>query len=72
MRAMLGARFVIVTRILQGKKTVGYELATYNSGCIPTRKEQVQMLAAQGYITNATADMVNGELRLQGRQGTNL
>lgn len=41
----LGVRFVIVGRILRGRETVGYDLATYNCGRIPTRKEQVQILA---------------------------
>lgn len=49
----LGIRFMIVRRILDGRNTVGYDLTTSNSGVIPTRKEQVQMLASQGYIVNA-------------------
>ena len=71
MMKRLGVRFVIVGRILKGRDTVGYDLMTSNSGVIPTRKEQVQMLASQGYIVNATAQLRNNEVELVG-QGTNL
>lgn len=71
MMKRFGVRFVIVGRILKGRDTVGYDLMTSNSGVIPTRKEQVQMLASQGYIANATAQLRNNEVKLIG-QGTNL
>lgn len=70
----LGVRFVIVGRILDGKETVGYDLASSNSDIIPTRKEQVQKLASRGYITNAKAEVnkTNGKITLHGKQGTQL
>ena len=68
----LGVRFVIVGRILRGRETVGYDLATYNCGRIPTRKEQVQILAQQGRITNAEAELSKGQVRLHGAMGETL
>lgn len=68
----LGIRFMIVRRILDGRNTVGYDLTTSNSGVIPTRKEQVQMLASQGYIVNASAEFRNNKFKLVGKNGENL
>lgn len=67
-----GIKFKIVRRILDGRNTVGYDLVTSNSGVIPTRKEQVQMMASQGCIVNASAEFKNNKVRLVGRNGENL
>ena len=72
MNKKLGIRFMIVGRIMNGRTTVGYDLASMNSGVTSASKEQVYMMAQSGYIVNATLQRRGNEFSLVGKDGANL
>lgn len=72
MNKKLGIRFMIVGRIMNGRSTVGYDLASMNSGITSASKDQVYMMAQAGYIVNATLQRRGNESSLVGKDGANL